>query len=365
MNGLQKTKGRATVSGIISFIMMLIIAASVSVPVRAYAADNPVKLTARQTFVTSSTSSVDDTFTYKLQPIEQGTHLHLVGLDTESDGYTFTMSGNDSCDIGLLYFGEPGIYRYELYQLITPDRHGYIQDKRVYTIEAHVGPTLEVDLIVLNKDGSKTDSIEFHNEYRAYATDSSLMSDPLVVKTVSGNPSKDSVFSFSLMADDVAYPMPVDSKDGVKTIHITGSGKATFGTWCYEETGVYTYTIFEEKTGEVGYIYDTAIYTITDTVIEENTQLILSRVVTNSLNKRVTSCSFINKYSPGPMDNIPNTGIPGTPGTSNTGPKMGPKTGDSMNTNLHFGILVFGEILVACAVIYLIIGKRGDKHEDA
>ena len=344
---------------VVSLIVMLIVAAPV------YASENPTELTVRQTFVTSSASRTADTFTYKLQIIASDDPEHLKDLDFGAGGYTFKISGNDTFKLGPLSYSQPGVYRYELYQVIPSDRQGYLYDERVYKIEAHVSASLDVDFIVRNEEGLKTSSIEFHNEYHTKATDFNLMTDPAIVKTVSGNPSAASTFSFSLVAHDSSYPMPAGSTDGVKTIQITGSGKAAFGKWSYQEAGLYTYTVFEERGVEKGYTYDAAVYTITDTVTEVGAQLVLSRVVTNSTNKRVTSCSFINKYTSDPLDNPTNPGSPVTPGTSSDGPKMGPKTGDSINIGLHKALLACGGVMAAIATLYLIRDRRGEKREKA
>jgi pilin isopeptide linkage protein len=149
--------------------------------------------------------------------------------------------------------------------------------------------------------------------------------------------------------------MPAGSVNGTKTITVAGSGEGEFGTWSYEKEGVYYYYVSEVNTGERGYTYDKAIYTITDVVKAEDGRLGLSRVVTNDTNRQVTSLSFNNKYDSG------GTIIP--EGPKPDGPKPdGPKTGDDSNNKLYGSILVFGSLLVMGAAVYL-LSARSRKGE--
>ncbi|MCL2300989.1 MAG: hypothetical protein FWC27_12675 [Firmicutes bacterium] len=329
MNRILKTKKRRLLCAAILLVAALAAGASVS----ARAADNPLMLTVRQVFVAASPSA-DDTFTYRLRPLDAGSPMPA---GSTAEGYTFTIAGTGSTKLGPLAFSRSGGFRYEIFQ-IPGGKPGYTYDKRKYIIEVYAGAASNVELIVLNTDGAKAEAVEFRNTYGALPSDPALMEDPPVKKTVSGNPGRSSVFTFTLTARDASDPMPEGSVNGVKTIQITGSGEGNFGTWRYDKAGTYYYTAAEANTGEAGYTYDTAVYHITDTVTERGGLLVASRVVANGLNKPVTALTFINKYSAG---------------------KDGPKTGDDMSKTFYTILFAAGCVSATCAAVYLIAsGKR-------
>jgi pilin isopeptide linkage protein len=226
-------------------------------------------------------------------------------------GYTFSIAGNDSLSIGPIHYGQEGFYEYELSQIFGT-APGYTYDEKVYKIEVYVLSDLSVVMIARDKDnleGEKVKDIVFSNSYGALASDPSLMVDPPVKKTLSGSPATPGVFKFRLTAEYPTQPMPPGSTNGVKEVQIVGSGEEEFGTWSYDQAGVYNYTIHEVNTFEAGYTFDTAIYTITDTVTDVNGQLVLDRVVVSHLNEPVTELAFVNVFSsPTPGPGGPSTG---------------------------------------------------------
>ena len=84
-------------------------------------------------------------------------------------------------------------------------------------------------------------------------------------------------------------------------------------------------------------------------------RLVLSRAVTNGLNKPVKSLTFINKYSADGK-----TGPDGQrPGDSKTGGlKEGPRTGDDFNPGLYIALLALGGALAAGGTVYLTASGR-------
>ena len=337
MNRVLKTKKRR----LLCTAMMLFMALTAITSVSAYAADNPLALMVQQVFDTAS-ATANGVFTYRLRPLEAGSPMPA---GSTAEGYIFTIVGTGGADIGPLSYIQQGVYRYEIFQ-VPGGKPGYTYDTRMYTIEAYVGTALGVELIVLNADGTKAEAIVFRNSYGALPSDPALMADPPVKKTVSGNPSRASVFAFKLVAQGPSNPMPASSVNGVKTIQIMGPGKGAFGTWSYDKPGIYCYTVSEVNAGEAGYTYDTVVYTFTDTVTEKDGRLVLSRVVTNDLNKPVTVLAFINKYSEG---------------------KDGPKTGDDTDKTLYVMLFAAGSVLAFCATVYLITSgrrKRRNKRHD-
>jgi len=273
---------------------------------------------------------------YKLTP-----YMASYPMPTGSSAgvYTFTITGTTTKQIGPITYTTAGFYTYEL-TCVTEADANYSFDRRVYRIQVFIAPDMTATIYVFNEQNCKVETIEFKHDYDSNQwptpTDPCEMADPPVVKTVSGTPSTSRTFTFRLVAQNVSNPMPAGSENGVKTIQITGSGQAVFGTWIYTAEGVYRYSISEVNSGVSGYTYDTAVYTIIDTVTAVNGHLTLSRLVVNSSNKQVTSLSFINTYrgsggttttpppSTTPSPSSPTTPPPTTPNPTVPSPGLPP-----------------------------------------
>lgn len=160
-------------------------------------------------------------------------------------------------------------------------------------------------------------------------------------------------FIFQLEAKDKTSPMPAGSRDGIKRMTIVGPGEEDFGTWSYTQSGTYYYTVSEVHTGEAGYTYDTEVYTITDSVKNEDGQLVVTLTITNANNKAVSNFTFINHYEMS-GDGGGNTG---------GGSTNGPKTGDDTNATallITMGIAAF----TAVACLFYLLLQRHKKQED-
>jgi len=332
MDSLLRIKGKKAMCALAMLVMILITLA----PLAAYAADNPIRITVSQVC-----ANPDDTFTYILKPLDE---FCPMPQGSTSEGYTFSITGTDRVEIKLSDYSQQGLYRYEMYQIIGAGMQGCTYDTCVYLIEIHVGMDLGSEVVLLNQSGEKEMGIMFENGFDIFPSDSVLMADPPVKKIVSGNPRYNPVFEFRLVAQDISYPMPVGSIDGTKVIKITGPGEGEFGTWSYDIAGTYYYTVYEVDTGANGYIYDKTVYTITDMVREENGNLIVSRVVTNDLNKPVPDFAFINRFSEG---------------------KDGPKTGDDADCALYMIMFSVGCMMLFGATVYLFGGGKhtGRRHK--
>ena len=312
-------------------------------------------LTVKQVFTGAGVSAPDKAFSYRLTPKLASNPMPSAtvgGAGSGTDGYTFTITGTDDMDIPIA-FTRAGQYTYEL-RHITPPVADYTYDQEVYTVEIYVQSDLVVVVIVYKKDGGKASDITYeHAGPGPLPSDPSAMMDPPVVKTVSGNPAKASAFTFRLTAGDPSNPMPAGSANGVKDIQITGSGRGEFGTWSYRLEGTYFYTVSEVNTGASGYTYDTTVYALTDAVKAADGQLVVTRIVTNGANKKVTSLSFINTYASGGRVTAP----------GNT-PENGPKTGDDAQIVLYIALFSAAGIAAMASVIYLLAGRRRGKETD-
>ena len=330
-------------------VAVLFAALFIAAPMTVYAAIDPLYINVRQTFSTISTG-VNSTFTYRLMPIV-ATNPMPAGSSSVT-GFTFNLTGDNVARDIIIDYTEPGEYRYELYQVIDLEAPGYVYDERLFILEVSVYTDPSTSdgvayLIIKNKAGEKQDYIEFNNSYGYEPTDPNLMPDFPVKKSVTGNPSSPSQFTFKLAAQNAGQPMPAGSTDGVKIVTIMGSGTASFGKWSYTLPGVYRYTVNEvaPNPAVTGYTYDSSIYTITDTVTDVSGSLVLQRVVTNASNTPVTSFTFINTYK-----------HPGGPT-----PPVGPITGDGMNPTFYATLFMISGALAVGAAIYLIFGGKRKK----
>ncbi|MCL2146531.1 MAG: hypothetical protein FWH52_01865 [Synergistaceae bacterium] len=298
MNRILTMRSKRILCTAMAVLMMMMISAPVTVHATAPATGSPVYLTINQVFSATS-SPANNTFTYRLSSLNPDNPNNPALPGGATEGYTFTIAGNESTTIGPIDFRVPDVYRYEIIQVIDEEKPGYIYDWRAYTIVIHVDASYNATIIVYNENNIKEEQIVFVNGYSVLPSDPNLMMDPPVMKTVSGNPSYDSDFAFKLVAQDASYPMPSGSSEGEKMIYVKGSGQAVFGTWSYDKEGIYYYYVYEVNSALSGYTYDTTVYSITDNVKEENGQLVVTRVVSNEINKSVSSMIFNNRYKTG------------------------------------------------------------------
>ena len=360
--GIDSVRNKTIRSGtVLAAAMALACLLSLLAPAAMAVPSGKAVLNVKQVFSTAvSSHPPSDTFSYQLSPVQ----------GTAGENQTFPLKGTASKELAFA-FDRAGEYAYELSHT-TPSASGYTYDKNVYTLRFRVDGDLSVVAVIYNganEAGTKAAGIAYEHSYNDLATDPALMADPSVCKTVAGDPPTAEEFTFELRAGNPFNPMPEASVGGHKRLFIQGSGTKEFGKWSYEKTGTYYYTIYEVNTGARGYTYDTAVYTITDTVTSENGKLVLSRVVTNQANKPVTSCSFINTYEKSlltpevPSTTTPSGTAPSTPGGKNPSAPNGPKTGDESEIGMYLVLLCAAGAVTAASACYLLISKRRGKKQ--
>lgn len=255
-----------------------------------------VTLSVEQVFTKNSSRNVSDVFNYDLVSLDNGNPLPP---GASGDTYSFTLTGISTVNIPLT-FTKPGIYQYQIKVKPSsfPADYSFVPEAYQITIFAKMKEgELAAHLVIEAGKGDKSGIIRFENTYTAHSSDPSIMADPPVKKTVSGNPVAARTFNFTLTARDPASPMPEGSVGGVKTISIKGSGEKDFGTWVYTSEGTHYYDIAEVIYSNTSYTYDESVYTITDVVEDVDGQLIVTRTVTNQALKPVNSCIFINTFN--------------------------------------------------------------------
>ena len=201
-----------------------------------------------------------------------------------------------------LTFKNVGTYNYTVEEVPGNDRH-ITYDTTSYSVSAVVTDNLDGTLKVTWNSG--TGNIQFRNTYTVDSTNAT----PSVEKKIRGKqPSKDSTFHFTIAGSDNA-PMPEGSKDGTKSVTITGEGKADFGKITFDKAGTYTYKVAEENGNESSYNYDSTEYTLTYKVTDVKGELKAEQSITAG-DKSADEMVFTNEYAPASMDG--DTAITGT-----------------------------------------------------
>ncbi len=144
-------------------------------------------------------------------------------------------------------------------------------------------------------------SISMEMKYEKKAVTRTVTADPPVRKKVTGDkPLISGTFTFTMesvsnTAGVKVMPMPEGSKDGKKTLTITGEGEKEFGIITFTKPGTYVYRITENKGSDSKYTYDTGVYTLTFDVERQADRLTLKQTVTKE-GKEVKEIVFENRY---------------------------------------------------------------------
>lgn len=183
--------------------------------------------------------------------------------------------------------------------------------------------------------------------------------DPPVKKSVNGNPTKASIFTFVMTPKKSSFPMPDGSKNGQKEISITGPGEVEFGWITFSEPGSYDYSIAEKNLGEQGYTYDKNVYYVHYDVVEADGKLAGTRTISRNgtVISNAKTCEFINKYT----QSSSGGGSSGSGGTSSN-PLKGTKTGDTNSIIKEILILSASLLMLAGIVVVIIKDKKGKRQ---
>lgn len=162
-------------------------------------------------------------------------------------------------------------------------------------------------------------------------------------------PSSPAVFSFVLKASDKAVPMPGGKSGGEYEFNISGAGTASLPAISYTSAGTYTYTVTEKNSGQAGYTYDKAVYTVKVTVESKDGRLQISGTDISMKSNgntydKLSEVVFTNSYSPS--------------GGSGELPKMS----DSAPIELYWSLLVISVVGFAGCCIFLILKRNKTRY---
>lgn len=241
---------------------------------------------------------------YKLKGDDFTFTLHRVtapnGVTAETD-QTKTNDAQGNIRFDQLSFPLPGTYVYTVSErdVTVP---GITKDGTVTTITYtvkdvdHAGRLKVVDKTVTRSDGKTANGIRFDNTYNPQGVGYTLGGVKTIINTdtATNRIPRDGEFTFKLASHDGA-PMPKGSKDGVKTVHNTGTG-FTFGRMDYDKPGTYVYTVTEQAGRDSTIGYSTQAYDVTVTVTDQGGML------SASADRQTNDIRFDNTYTPTPVD---------------------------------------------------------------
>ena len=228
--------------------------------------------------------------------------FELAAAEGESDDIpmpqktTAVVNGSGEAEpFGAIYYNKAGTYRYVISENDLDESYvHYTKDNTVYTLTVTVkdeGGEYKAEYSI-EKNGEEVGELKFVNTYKPASVETELE----IEKLVEGNaPEEDEVYTFELKGNDGA-PVPADT-----TVEIEGAGTAVFGSWTYTEAGIYVYEVSEIAGSSNNCNYDKTVYTVTDTVTDENGVLTVSRDIADDDGKSVGGVIFVNTYE----DDVP------------------------------------------------------------
>lgn len=241
---------------------------------------------------------------YKLKGDDFTFALHRVtapnGVTAEAD-QTKANDAQGNIRFDQLSFPLPGTYVYTVSERDTTVP-GITKDGTVTTITYtvkdvdHAGRLKVVDKTITRSDGKTANGIRFDNTYNPKGVGYTLGGVKTIINTdtATNRIPQDGEFTFKLTSHDGA-PMPKGSKDGVKTVHNTGTG-FTFGRMDYSKPGTYVYTVTEQSDRDSTVGYSTQAYDVTVTVADNG------GVLTASADRQANDIRFDNTYTPLSVD---------------------------------------------------------------
>lgn len=241
---------------------------------------------------------------YKLKGDDFTFALHRVttpnGVTAEAD-QTKANDAQGNIRFDQLSFPLPGTYVYTVSERDTTVL-GITKDGTVTTITYtvkdvdHAGRLKVVDKTITRSDGKTANGIRFDNTYNPKGVGYTLGGVKTIINTdtATNRIPQDGEFTFKLTSHDGA-PMPKGSKDGVKTVHNTGTG-FTFGRMDYSKPGTYVYTVTEQADRDSTIGYSTQAYDVTVTVADNGGML------TASADRQANDIRFDNTYTPLSVD---------------------------------------------------------------
>lgn len=232
------------------------------------------------------------------------------GIVTKDMVYVAQWQANDDTQYTVEHYFQQKDGSYELAEDYTQHLTGVTGELAVYTPKNIQGYKYQEDRTVfISRTKSRSEDVK---EDAAILGDGSLVimlyydiyevsTSLTATKVIEGlKPDTDSTFTFTLKAiGENAAESPIlqgENHDG-RTAYTTGAGVADFGNWTYYKEGVYTYNASEIAGTDKNYSYDKTVYTVTDTVKDQDGTLILERsILASGSDENVKEIVFTNIF---------------------------------------------------------------------
>ncbi len=237
-------------------------------------------------------------FQFTLEALENAPMPELA----ENGKYTVANGYRGLVDFGSITYAKAGTYQYKVFE-VEGNLGGVTYDKTVYTVTVTVSDNENgaLEAAITKIQGNDYNDLIFRNAYQASG---------VTVDTISGTKTltnktpgaegpmtmTDGQFSFRLSANDITYPMPAGSTDGVLTVTNQANGTIAIPAITYKVAGVYTYTLTEVAGNAKGYTYDNKTYTITVTVTDDGSGVLKSDVAYSIGQESAPALAFANEY---------------------------------------------------------------------
>lgn len=167
MNVRRMLKCKKNKLNIVHLTAFLLICCIVIIEAKVYAASSQIEIVLPVEQIFSSTLKQEGMIgNYEL--VSTGTNTPMPAESADGK-YTFSLSGNESRNIGPICFDEVGIYTYEMKQVSVNKEEVYTKDDKIYTIEIYVqkdvAGNLVAEIIMKNNQGYKVEILTFTNGY--------------------------------------------------------------------------------------------------------------------------------------------------------------------------------------------------------
>ncbi len=202
-------------------------------------------------------------------------------------------------------FTKAGTYRFTIRET-KEMAAGYTYDGKTWTVEIEVEDRDSVLTVIRHtytcEDGTSNDNrAVFTNEYTVKETQYTAK----VSKTVEGNPPVDNTFNFYLRPYEDNPEGAVLNSAGELDTTVTGSGTSLFDAIAFTKAGTYRFMIGEETGEAQGYDYAGDIWTLTVTVEDQNSQLVVVKTEYSHDGTAADEAAFTNVYQAIPRTYVP------------------------------------------------------------
>ncbi len=298
-----------------------------------YKAD-PAYVTIEATKILEGRDLIDGEFKFDLHKTDADYAYNEDTVVEDDIVLTLNTDGTGNITFMPLVFNDEGDYFYVIVEDEPANNKGVTADEKVYEVRITVTDNNKGDLVARvfvdgeEIDGDISDTIKFHNYYKAAATEIVIEG----TKKLEGRDIKDGEFSFELYDSD---------NQKLETVKNNADGKFAFTAIPVEEAGEYIYTVRELNDSQDNITYDESVYTVTVLVTDNLDGTFKVEYAYADGGDAVKDMTFVNTYTaelPKPTPEPEPESMP-EPVTKPEPEKKSPQTGDNSNHWLWLALL--------------------------